>query len=208
MYGSSAIMAPNFFSREIHFVFLSDRVMDLQNKSVVDFFFTPLDDDMFKCTCNKRLKQPGKKGNTNLTSHLKNIQSVTLKLQEDSITTVEVRRLFDALILMFNSMCKYLNERAEIVDNPQFEAAISKSFTVSYEDLKLPEKVQLRRFRTQQEASLSNAHVETGHKSKAKNIRTPLRNKIFPMNFEENLYLAVNKNYWDVELLLLVVNSD
>ena len=89
-----------------------------------------------------------------------------------------------------------------------FEAAISKSFTVSYEDLKLPEEVQLRRFRTQQEASLSNAHVETGHKSKAKNIRTPLRNKIFPMNFEENLYLAVNKNYWDVELLLLVVNSD
>ena len=36
--------------------------MDLQNKCVVDFFFTPLGDDMFKRTCNKRVKQPGKKG--------------------------------------------------------------------------------------------------------------------------------------------------
>ena len=112
-------------------------------------------------------------------------------------------------------MCKYLSERAEIVDNPQFEAAIVKSFTVFYEDLKLAEKVHLGRFRTQQKASHSNADVETGHKSfaesvllspepvpalktmmklhwvpptsniverlfsKAKNIRTPLRNKIY-----------------------------
>ena len=51
---------------------LSDRVMDRQNKSVVDFF-TPLGDDMFKCTCNKRVKQPGKKRYTNLMSHLKNV---------------------------------------------------------------------------------------------------------------------------------------
>ena len=54
-------------------MFLFDRVMDLQNKSVVHFFFTPLGDDMFKCTCNKRVKQPGKKGYTNLMSHLKNV---------------------------------------------------------------------------------------------------------------------------------------
>ena len=68
---------------------------------------------------------------------LTDIQSVTLKLQEDTITLAEVRRLFDALILRFYSMCKYLSEQAEIVDNPQFEAAIVKSFTVPYEDLKL-----------------------------------------------------------------------
>ena len=54
-------------------MYLSDRVMDLQNESVVDFFFTPLGGDMFKCTCNKRVKQPGKKGYTNLMSHLKNV---------------------------------------------------------------------------------------------------------------------------------------
>ena len=130
------------------------------------------------------------------------------------------------------------------MDNPQFEAAIVKSFTVPYDDLKLAEKVHLGRFRTQQEACHSNADVETGHKSfaesvllspepipalktmmklhwvpptsniverlfsKAKNIRTPLRYRILPVNFEENLYLAVNKNYWDVENLLLVVSSD
>ena len=158
---------------------------------------------------------------------LRDIQSVTLKLHEDSITIAEVRRLFDAFMLRFCSMCKYLSERAEIVNNPQFEAAIVKSFTVPYEDLKL-----------------ADADVETGHKSfaetillspepvaalktmmklhwdpptsnivermfsKAKNIQTPLRNRILPVNFEENLYLAVNKNYWDVETLLLVVNSD
>ena len=155
-----------------------------------------------------------------------------------------MRRLFDALILRFYFMCKYLSERAEIVDNPQFEAAIVKFFTVPYEDLKVAEKVHLGRLRTQQEAGHSNAGVETGHKSfaesvllspepvpalktmmklhwvpptsnildrlfrKAKNIRTPLRNRIFPVNFKENLYLAVNKNYWDVETLLLVVNND
>ena len=62
-------------------------------------------------------------------------------------------------------MCKYLSERAEIVDNPQFEAVIVKSFfTVHYDDLKLAEKVHLGPFRTQQEASHSNAVVETGHK--------------------------------------------
>ena len=175
---------------------------------------------------------------------LTDIQSVTLKLQEDSITFAEVRRKFDALILRFYSMCKYLSERAEIVDYPQLEAAIVKLFTVPYEDLKLAEKVHLGRFSTQQEGSHSNADVETGHKSfaetvllssepvpalktmmklhwvpptsniverlfsKAKNIRAPLRNRILPVNFEENLYLAVNKNYWDVETLLLVLNSD
>ena len=73
MYGSYAIMAPYFlFSRNSFRMFLSDRVMDMRNKSVVDFFFTPLG-DMFKCTCNKRVKQPGKKGYTNLMSHLKNV---------------------------------------------------------------------------------------------------------------------------------------
>ena len=81
------------------------------------------------------------------------IQSVILKLQEVSITIAEVRRLFDALILRFYSMCKYLSERAEIVDNPQFDAAIVESFTVPHEDLKLAEKVHRGRFRTQQNQS-------------------------------------------------------
>ena len=62
---------------------------------------------------------------------LTDIQSVTLKLQEDSVTIAEVHRLFDALILRFCSMCEYLSERAEIVNNHQFEAAIVKSFTVA-----------------------------------------------------------------------------
>ena len=156
---------------------------------------------------------------------LTDIQSVTLKLQEDSITIDEMSRLFDALILRFYSMCKYLSGRAEIVDNPQFEAAIVESFTVPYEDLKLVEKVHLGCFRAQQEASHSNADVETGHKSfaesvllspepvpalktmklhwvpptsniverlfsKAKNIRTPLRNRILPVNLTVNGHLA------------------
>ena len=89
---------------------------------------------------------------------------------EDSITLAGVRRLFDALILRFLSICEYLSELAEIVDNPQFEAAIVESFTVPYEDLKLAEKVHLGRFRTQQEASHANADVETGHKSFAESV--------------------------------------
>ena len=101
---------------------------------------------------------------------LTDIQSVTLKLQEDFITIAEVRRLFDASILRFYYMCMYLSERAEIVDNPQFEVTIVKSFTLPYEDLKLAEKVHLGRFRTQQEASYSNADVETGQKSFAESV--------------------------------------
>ena len=35
--------------------------MDLQNKSVVEFFFTHVCDDIFECLCNKRVKETEKK---------------------------------------------------------------------------------------------------------------------------------------------------
>ena len=62
---------------------------------------------------------------------LTDIQSVTLKLQEESATMAEVRRLFDALILRFYFMCKYLSECPDNAENPQVQAAIVKSFTTN-----------------------------------------------------------------------------
>ena len=82
---------------------------------------------------------------------LTDIQSITWKLQEEFFTLADVQ-LFDALILRFHSICKYLSDRADLVDNPQFEAAVVKSFTTPYEDMKLSEKVHLGRFRTQCES--------------------------------------------------------
>ena len=92
-------------------------------------------------------------------------QSVTLKLQEESVTMAEVRRLFDALILRFHSMCKYLSERADVVENRQFEAAVVRSFTTPYEDVKLTEKVHLGRFSTQRESISPASQPDTGNKS-------------------------------------------
>ena len=63
-----------------------------------------------------------------LSVDLTDVQSVTMKLQEESVTLAEVRRLFDALILRFSSMCKYLSERADIVGNPQCEGPVVKSY--------------------------------------------------------------------------------
>ena len=101
---------------------------------------------------------------------LTDIQSVTLKLQEESVTMAEVGRLFDALFLRFHSMCKYLSERAAIVENPQFEAAVAKSFTTPYEDLKLIEKVHLGRFRKQCESISPASHTDSGDKSFAEAV--------------------------------------
>ena len=39
---------------------------------------------------------------------------------------------------------------------------------------------------------------------KAKIVRTPF----LPIHFEENLYLAVNQKYWDIDTLSSVFQSD
>ena len=82
---------------------------------------------------------------------LTDIQSITWKFQEEFFTLADVQ-FFDALIHRFHSMCKYLCDLADLVDNPQFEAAVVKLFTTLYEDMKLSEKVHLGRFRTQCES--------------------------------------------------------
>ena len=37
--------------------------------------------------------------------------------------------------------------------------------------------------------------------SKAKNVKSALRNRILLFHFEKNLYLAVNQKYWNIDTL-------
>ena len=80
----------------------------------------------------------------------------------ESVTMTEVP-LFDAHTLRFHSISKYLSERADIIENPQFEAAVVKSFTTPYEDMKLTKKVHLGRFRTQCESISPASQTDKGN---------------------------------------------
>jgi hypothetical protein len=51
---------------------------------------------------------------------------VTLKLQDQKISLLEVRILFDYVILKYPTMNRYLASDASIVTNPNFENGIVK----------------------------------------------------------------------------------
>jgi hypothetical protein len=61
-----------------------------------------------------------------LHKELISLNQVTLKLQEEAITMLEIRILFDFVILKFPSMGKYLADNAHIVKNPDFENGLVK----------------------------------------------------------------------------------
>lgn len=61
-----------------------------------------------------------------LEAKLKDIASVTLKLQEDDIDLLTVRKLFDALMNKFPEMAQYLSPTASIVHSQAFESGICK----------------------------------------------------------------------------------
>ena len=52
--------------------------------------------------------------------HLKDLNSVTLELQMDNITVVEVRKLFDTMIADYSEFETRLRPDAEIVLHPEF----------------------------------------------------------------------------------------
>ena len=62
---------------------------------------------------------------------LKDFQSVTLELQKENVTLLNVRVLFDAIISKYPSMKHYLSPDSHIVHSPCFENAIVKSLNGS-----------------------------------------------------------------------------
>ena len=65
-----------------------------------------------------------------LETKLKDIESVTLKLQEEDIDMLSVRKLFDALIKRFPVMAQYLSPTADIVHYQAFESGVCKILVV------------------------------------------------------------------------------
>lgn len=63
---------------------------------------------------------------TELEGKLKDIESVTLKLQQADIDHLTVRKLFDALMYRFPEMSQYLSPTAHIVHSPAFESGVCK----------------------------------------------------------------------------------
>ena len=55
-------------------------------------------------------------------------------------------------------------ERADIVENRQFESGVVKSFTTPYEDMKSTEKFHLGRFRTQCDSISPASQTDNGNK--------------------------------------------
>ena len=81
-----------------------------------------------------------------LQKDMKKLDKVTVKLQNSSITLLEVRDLFDETIKRFPSMGFYLAPNANIVKNSKFENAICKLLTNSTSDLNLIEATLLAPF--------------------------------------------------------------
>ncbi|KAJ0394285.1 hypothetical protein ATCC90586_000741 [Pythium insidiosum] len=61
-----------------------------------------------------------------LLGQLKNVESVSKRIQSHDVTMWEVRTLFDALIQLFPQFDEYLGPNAEIVGYPVYESAVVK----------------------------------------------------------------------------------
>ena len=150
-----------------------------------------------------------------------------MKLQEDVVTLKDVRYLFDALVNSYPEMTTYLSEDAPIIENPSFEKSIVLCLEGQFDNISDLQKADLDRLQKTPEVevvesssfadqilSSKKAKIEiygnlkcvppTSNKcerlfSTAKLIAAPQRNQMTPLHLEENCFLLLNRNYWNVE---------
>lgn len=77
---------------------------------------------------------------------LAEFNKITLKLQDSTITMLDVRMIFDEIISSYPSMRHHLAEDAQIVKVPLFESAICKVIAREQENLNDEEKVLISQF--------------------------------------------------------------
>ncbi|KAG3078494.1 hypothetical protein PI125_g20975 [Phytophthora idaei] len=62
-----------------------------------------------------------------LLEEMKDIESISKKLQSDGLTLLQARELFDGLLELKPSFASYLASNAEIVDSPAFDSGAVKT---------------------------------------------------------------------------------
>lgn len=94
---------------------------------------------------------------------LKDLNSVTCKLQDDCTTISDVRKLFDAVIDKFPETSSRLKPDAEIVRDDAFEAAVLKiqeeTATLSEDEKESVTHLEILREETPEDSSLSFAEA-------------------------------------------------
>ncbi|KAG3233503.1 hypothetical protein PI124_g21427 [Phytophthora idaei] len=92
---------------------------------------------------------------------MKDIESISKKLQSDGLTLLQARELFDGLLELKPSFASYLASNAEIVDSPAFDSGAVKVFDKKAEMLTREERAALLPFKRSREASAAQpARVE------------------------------------------------
>ena len=171
----------------------------------------------------------------NLSSDLKNFESVSLALQEEGIDLLVARRLFDALMDKYPEMERYLSPTASIVHSPAFESGVCKLLQ-GKEILDSDEEQALCKFKKdgvergdenqsfaqsvlKKSKLLCRRYQDLDHIpptsnraerffSSAKLIVSDIRKSMLPKNLEMLLFLKFNRKMWDEKLLSEVYNEE
>ena len=171
---------------------------------------------------------------SDLFTQLKKFESVSMKLQEDSIDLATAKILFYALKMDFEDFEHYLGDDG-ICANPAFESAIVTAF--KEKPLTPDEKLLLQPFANRQvvqeigpEAAVSYAKQLLNRRklesdlgnlkwipptsnlagrllSRVKFLLSDYRKSLLPINLEAQIFLCANKNFWDLKTIHSIVNQ-
>lgn len=83
-----------------------------------------------------------------LLGELADFQSATMVLQDDNMTLLDVRDIFDALIEKHHAVVTYLATHAAIVKDPVFEGACVLALSDRVEELTSDQQLMLHPFET------------------------------------------------------------
>ncbi|KAG2880461.1 hypothetical protein PC116_g23999 [Phytophthora cactorum] len=96
-----------------------------------------------------------------LLEEMKDIESISKKLQSDGLTLLLARELFGGLLELKPSFASYLASNAEIVDSPAFDSGAVKVFDKKAEMLTREERAALLPFkRSREDAAAQPARVQ------------------------------------------------
>ena len=172
-----------------------------------------------------------------LHSQLNDINSVSMRLQEDAANLLKVRLWFDSLVETFPVMATYLSTNASIVENADFESAIvlvlqnrvfeltphqtsmlsslkasieiecEEAVEKSFADRKLAEKMA----KSDTFGDLSwvppTSNMVERLFSRAKLIVPAERSRTTPVHLEENCFLLFNADLWDLSSVCKIVTE-
>lgn len=173
-----------------------------------------------------------------MVEHSDKLNSVTKALQSESLSLLDVRLLFDEVIMIYPSMSQYLSEAAEIVHSHCFENAVVKILQERVDSLSESEAAMVAKLRVQDVAYEVTREAESSDfaasvlkrrrlEVSVKKTKTfldcrflqptsnqverffstagmaygDLRQRLLPINLEMQLFLKVNRGFWDVAVL-------